>query len=1527
MRRIQFVLGVVALQLMAILALAQDGTIATKDEPPYDLDKVRYMDGFVGSPGARKTLASQGFVVTDQQFLQIFEAYLSLGAGQAVPKFITVDSAWHTYHVLLEDGVRSLELGQAAILRRFSERLYKTALARKEGADAAYQDVATFAAVGLALQDPSAIERLPGEHRAKVQAVLEIIRRGGPPSSGVLFFSLPLMPEQFRAVSFYTKTPELSRYFSARQWYATRVFRLDSDVETVRALALTLLVDSDAELKKMYDRLTAPYDEMVGPSDDPGLAQYAQALSRAAGGLPPSEKIAGLLSAFRREASRLPGPEVNDQWLAPGDYHAKASHTKGMRVLGPRRLPSAVLFQNTVDPAVRGRMSPSGLDVFAAGPLACEAGQRALRKAIPNPALADAVSRANSGPLPNSLHGEAMRLLQLLQTPLPATAPAALRTPAWHDKQLATALAAWAEERHTWALQAKMTLHYGCATREPAGYVSPYPDFYRGLAKLARRAAADLRQASAGPDLVTAGRAWLALEEKQAKKPSDTSTISMEDIQDSNQRTHVLQLYFTERGKNVFSANAEEFAEASEAIRAAAQRCAEDKGVTEADRRYMTAFTKAPEGEAMELLPEFAVVCERLADMAQKELDGKPLDRQDARFIQDYGMTLARFHFYGGNSYVTPRDDHPIVTPVYSSPTGNRSESLYVGIGRPEAIYVIVFDGQQPVLHRGAVLAYREFLRPLDRPLDDYIWGQEIRAGNVPPPLPFTASFRQPITEKEVAALIRAGKSYPTAGVFPGREITTAMIESINRKESRSGRSHDFYDQLKARISAEDVPALLKVIHQAPNIDVTDLALCLEAVDWGPHSKAIMELLRSERAPCADTAAYLFAKRPDLLNATELLNTYRDQRPRTRRLYCWLAGTIKKPGDQAVGLLEAALEDADDGVRFEAAGAIVRCGAGTPQVVERLIRGMHDKNSYVAGAMVHALAELKIDRTAAAMYELLKGEASRDYDAPDYCKQLGAVKNATRYGGSVAIMVLERMPSFNSRGPSGNDPIKSLRWELIHAMGAFRYAPATEQLLGMLHGKVDERREDRDGARIFWPDDSAKVLEAILEIQPERKAELLVQVVQDRHIAGWTRSLAVDLIVKMKDPRRAKDLLPLLDDVSSGPFVNDIRICDVAADAIARLLTAAGQETTELRELRKSASTDLRRALRHPHSTRALDALVTLGAVEESAFLLDVACDPTCDVSARKQALSSLGEKGNLEAVPRLLPLLKDESGGNDEGESVIGQCAAEAIANLFAKPPQLDPGREVTRKMAEPHLRAILGGRCGKEAMEALATMDPKGASQLYVEIALDRQKLPGTRIAALRAIAESETPIPIERLLPLLEDAIPDSEGGQHDDNDEPQEVCQVAARVIGTLCQNLNTTIPLQAETFRVVRSRFDTILHGADGLRAIAGLIAMSADKAQQAETALGIASDRSLSYAVRRRALEYVARMNDRSCAKKLLPLLNDKTHADHDGLSIGEHAANTIAELAGKRDMIDEDTPTEIRAKFMEDVRGLAGKE
>ncbi|NUQ63000.1 MAG: DUF3160 domain-containing protein [Pirellulales bacterium] len=137
------------------ITAADAGEIAQPVSPPYNLEQVRHIDGFVGSDRARAMLSRQGFVVTDQPFRQIFEPYLSLETGDPLPSFITVDSLWHTYHVLLEDGVRQVELTQAQFLRRFSERLYKLVAVRRDQPDRVDRDLATFAAVGLALQDPS----------------------------------------------------------------------------------------------------------------------------------------------------------------------------------------------------------------------------------------------------------------------------------------------------------------------------------------------------------------------------------------------------------------------------------------------------------------------------------------------------------------------------------------------------------------------------------------------------------------------------------------------------------------------------------------------------------------------------------------------------------------------------------------------------------------------------------------------------------------------------------------------------------------------------------------------------------------------------------------------------------------------------------------------------------------------------------------------------------------------------------------------------------------------------------------------------------------------------------------------------------------------------------------------------------------------------------------------------------------------------------------------------------------------------
>ena len=106
----------------------------------YDLGKVGGMAAFQGSASARELLGRNDFVVANPTFKQIFEAYIEsprieepsiqVPTGRSLPSFITPDSAWHTYHVLLEEGVRELEEIQSRRLLEFSRGLWATTRAQ-----------------------------------------------------------------------------------------------------------------------------------------------------------------------------------------------------------------------------------------------------------------------------------------------------------------------------------------------------------------------------------------------------------------------------------------------------------------------------------------------------------------------------------------------------------------------------------------------------------------------------------------------------------------------------------------------------------------------------------------------------------------------------------------------------------------------------------------------------------------------------------------------------------------------------------------------------------------------------------------------------------------------------------------------------------------------------------------------------------------------------------------------------------------------------------------------------------------------------------------------------------------------------------------------------------------------------------------------------------------------------------------------------------------------------------------------------
>lgn len=1307
----------------------------------YRLEEVKYIENFVGSEQARALLARQGLVVTDQQFKQIFEAYI----GGGTPSFITVDSAWHTYHVLLEEGLRTLEERKAAVLQRFSEKLYQAAKEAERRADSVYADLARFAGVGWALQDRTALERLGGEEKV---AVADVIRRLDSEQDWmkVLFFGLPVSPQRLHASSFYSDNAALRGYFAARQWYATCDFRLSSETETARALHLTTLIESDGELKSLHSRLTETYDLLLGPPDDAGVRQYAAAARELSprGELTP-ETIPTWLGAFRREAAKLPDPKVNDQLLLPEDYVRFAGQIKGFRLLPPRQLPSAILFQNTVHPLVEGRMFPSGVDLFAAGPLACDAGRRALRASVKDTKIIKSIENSHVDPLPDSLHGRVLELFRLLQDPLPKNAPAPLRSAAWHDKQLWTALGAWAEQRHTWALHTKLTMHYLGMAMQPPGYVSPYPEFYRRLARLSRDTSEVLEaEGDIALDPKGAAKELLACVDVIRRRDSNDAQWTEETYNRVALLAEFLQQY---EDKRSFETE-EDVARCCDELEKLASRWAAGEPPQERDRRLIAMLTR-PEGNAKDLLQEFADLCDRLAAIADKQLEDKPLSKEDVERIKGYGQALAKFHFYGGNAYLTPRDDFPLTTPLFTSPV--HAETLHAGIGRPEAVWVITNFQGRPVLHRGAVLSYREFRRPIALPLDDESWTTEVRTGKTPPPPAFTRSFRVATTVDEVVRMIRTGKIYPAIDTMPDREITQAIVETLVKREPHSNHSEPWLRAcLCARADDEDVGSLLEVLQKTPVDHAGEIADCIARLNWLPHRATMMDLLRHDTPQYADSAAYLLSQRPDDIDRSALASTYDGQKPRTRRLYCYVLGHSKQSDEAVTELLLKMLEDKEATVRYQAALAVTHRGVREQRIDHRLIAGLDDPNPYTGAAMAQTLVALKVAESAPYMLARLKRLVAAGSHPPGSdSREEDAFTRGSDYSGLDSIRVLSERTWNQS----------SLASELIEGLGVFRCTAAQEQLRSMLSGSY-----------------GADALQALIRIDPKGNLDLATQVALDCEAEYGTRRYAFEVIASTGNPDRAAPLLSLLDAPPTQGDPLSRWTCSDAAETVGKLLAKGASADSKYDTIRQEAIARLRKLLRTESGTQAMNALIRIDPLSKAGLLLSMALDKKAHGDVRFAALERLphdpfaddgGEMVDPNKVTMLLPLFDDTSSAVPWGDTRICEQAAQTAAELV-----LLGVNDATKRAVTASLRKMLQGEYGLAALDALEKIDWQRRADLLIEAALDRRLRGKTRARAIEQVGWIDIQKTARCLVPLLDDESQAKEGLR---------ICDVAAETI--------------------------------------------------------------------------------------------------------------------------------------------------
>jgi hypothetical protein len=449
-------------------------------------------------------------------------------------------------------------------------------------------------------------------------------------------------------------------------------------------------------------------------------------LSVAAGAAPAEMKMdlgAGDLQKVRKSlldtaAQDKASAQINDQ----------IAYERGgpsFRILSAYRLPDAVLFQRTTDINTFRRPLPTGLDLCIA------LGSEHAARSLDDPERDQVVKTVEqskglfSG---SSLYCDYLRCLARLFDAPAAGAPAFMTSKPWQAKSCTTALAGWAQLRHTWMLQAKETIVWLCGEEEnkPVGFVEPNPAFFEGMKKLAERTANVLARAGTHNDPRLYASAMLQnvlkfLEEKAASGQGIDETKSVREMF----MLQTLRPMVEVPSREMNPKQAKEFVtRAIPIVKQVLDDIRQGKG-------NVQRFVPRSHRSLVGLWPHLAKVSGRLQELAEKQLAGKAFTENEKEFIRNYGRWLAPLMFHAGDPSETPRDDAPRIADVAANPA--MGEYLEVGIGRPQLLYVLYPTKQGEVLCRGAVLPYYEF-RSKTR-LDDAEWMRQLDSAH--PPQPF----------------------------------------------------------------------------------------------------------------------------------------------------------------------------------------------------------------------------------------------------------------------------------------------------------------------------------------------------------------------------------------------------------------------------------------------------------------------------------------------------------------------------------------------------------------------------------------------------------------------------------------------------------------------------------------------------------------------------------------------------------------------------------------------------------------------
>ncbi|MBN1919413.1 MAG: DUF3160 domain-containing protein [Verrucomicrobia bacterium] len=611
---------------------------------------------------AQRVLARNGFVVSTSPDLELYEAYL----GNEAP-FLTADSVFHAYHILLADTLSGLEENSLMpTLEALTRAAHEKAAGLRASAPSALARPAdkalAFWATAHLLLDPQA--EVEASIRDEVTAEVNRI------AQGTFIGTLPGEQHtrdytRYVPTAAYGESEQLSRYFRCNRFLTLTPLELETTegVQTCALVTLALLLDDDA--RSRYEDLCRLTRFLAGEPEDVSPFDVLNAMRSVCGKSMAPARLADeeAMARLRDELSKLRQPAIADQPQdTPG---ADPSLGRGLRVLAPGVSICAEAFQALGESSIL----PSGEYIaHLLGNAAFQSDQSSAAVLAPARRLLDqAVADYGKG---LDIHTASLAVLSKLSTAGGKGYPQFMNTPAWAIKTANTQLGAWSQVEHDVFLYAKDTTQYLCAfmmDKRFHGYVEPVPEYYADLANLVHRTRVIFDSLG-------------AFEPSSRRAKAEAVRMILERLPAA--------------GPFRFK------------TRADPEPPPQRRGVSATKMHYR-------------MIEEMLL---KLKTMSEKELENKPFDASEIRLLKQFGEGLKYLAFNESN---LPHAFIPMSTVVCLAREYSRREGLCVGTGRPLEILVIV--PWQGKLHwcTGTIYSYYEFMQPLSDPIADGRWKDE----------------------------------------------------------------------------------------------------------------------------------------------------------------------------------------------------------------------------------------------------------------------------------------------------------------------------------------------------------------------------------------------------------------------------------------------------------------------------------------------------------------------------------------------------------------------------------------------------------------------------------------------------------------------------------------------------------------------------------------------------------------------------------------------------------------------------------